>query len=286
MFMENAKQLRPIGQLFADTLKTYRLNFKKLSLLMLWGMIGATPAPIIIIIFKTTGQLFTQHGAAVALIPIFFLLLAFVFNIYWSVSAWLGILVLLKNPEKRIITAFNEGRHLFWGSLAVVTVACSFIALWSLLLIVPGVIFLVFFSFAIFSFVYEGYRRSAALARSKELVNGNWWPVFSRLLILLVVVIIFSSSYDPLYHLNSSIWYQLSIQIVYPLLSVFVINLLWVIYLFLTYNDLIAIKPESLLPKEKNDLWLIRLLTVVVVAAALFYVAFLFFALFIFLAAG
>jgi hypothetical protein len=269
--MENAKKLRPIGQLFSDTWKFYQLNFKKLSLLMLFGLIGVVPyaaSAAIIVSLPTTSLSKTLWGLI--------MFISFVFLIYWCVSTFLGLLIFIKNPEKKIIDVFNEGRKLFWGSLAISMIVNLFILLWSLLFIVPGVIFWVFYCFAMFAFVYGGYRRSAALKRSKELVSGNWWPVFGRILIASAIILIFGIIFESLasFATHLSIYYYLCIALNY-FITFFFFYPLFTIYLTSTYNDLEAIKPESSLPKEKKDYWLVALSSVLVSLAILTFIALL-----------
>lgn len=52
-----------------------------------------------------------------------------------------------------------------------------------LLLIIPGIIFSIWFSLSLYVFVFEEVKGMKALKRSKELVYGYWWPVFGRLFV-------------------------------------------------------------------------------------------------------
>lgn len=53
-----------------------------------------------------------------------------------------------------------------------------------ILLVIPGVIFSIWFAFATYAVALDNERGIAALAKSKSLVRGRWWPVFWRLLVL------------------------------------------------------------------------------------------------------
>lgn len=53
-----------------------------------------------------------------------------------------------------------------------------------LLLVIPGIIFAVWFSLAYYVLVAEDKRGTKALARSKNLVQGHWWQVAGRMLFL------------------------------------------------------------------------------------------------------
>ena len=52
------------------------------------------------------------------------------------------------------------------------------------LFIIPGIIFTIWFSFSRFILIFEDKKGKLAMARSKELVKGYWWPVFGRFLLI------------------------------------------------------------------------------------------------------
>lgn len=54
----------------------------------------------------------------------------------------------------------------------------------TLLLIIPGIIFAIWFNFSIYTYVLEGKTGTEAMKESKILVKGRWWPVFWRLALL------------------------------------------------------------------------------------------------------
>ncbi|MEK7211133.1 MAG: hypothetical protein AAB731_00700 [Patescibacteria group bacterium] len=51
----------------------------------------------------------------------------------------------------------------------------------TILLIIPGIIFAVWFNFALYAYILEGKKYLEALKESKILVTGRWFPVFWRL---------------------------------------------------------------------------------------------------------
>lgn len=53
-----------------------------------------------------------------------------------------------------------------------------------ILLIIPGIIFAIWFIFSNMVVVSEGLRGTAALKESKKYVTGNWWAIFIRMLLL------------------------------------------------------------------------------------------------------
>jgi hypothetical protein len=68
-----------------------------------------------------------------------------------------------------------------------VVVFLGFIAL-----VIPGIIFAVWFSFSYFTLLSEGKKGIEALKASREYVRGHWWPVFGRFVVLCIAMIILS----------------------------------------------------------------------------------------------
>lgn len=93
----------------------------------------------------------------------------------------------------------------------------------SLLLIVPALILMVRWYVAVPVAVIEGKSGTAAMARSKELVQGYGWQVFWLFLlvvlanvafVLLVGAIVVGASGDTVEKATNSLWFSLPIQIV------------------------------------------------------------------------
>ncbi|HOZ36690.1 MAG TPA: hypothetical protein PLR18_02570 [bacterium] len=124
-------------------------------------------------------------------------LAAIIWAIFCSLAAQVGIYLAPESPEsEKIMELFKRGRNLAGKYLVVSFVVGIFTFLWMLLLIVPGIIMSVYYSFAVLCLIYEGYRAGKALKRSKELVKGYWWSVAGRTifigLVMWLVIIILS----------------------------------------------------------------------------------------------
>ncbi len=55
-----------------------------------------------------------------------------------------------------------------------------FVGLWTLLFIIPGIIFSLYYVFSGYSVLFDNQRGLGALRFSKSLVKGRWWPVAWR----------------------------------------------------------------------------------------------------------
>jgi len=98
-----------------------------------------------------------------------------------------------------------------------------------LLLIIPGVIFAIWFTFSTYTVICEDKKGFKALSRSKELVKGYWWPTAKRVFTLIIIIIPFSLSLQFIPYLG-----QLAFMVLFPPFSV--------IYNYLIYQNLREIK--------------------------------------------
>ncbi len=108
------------------------------------------------------------------------------------------------------------------------------------LLIIPGILFTVWFSFAQYVLAAEDTRGMEALLKSKEYVRGHGWGVFGRLLLLMLIFIPISL-----------------IPIVGPLLSM-LLGPFTMIYYNEIYQDLREMKPDITYPVSsgQKSLWI------------------------------
>lgn len=113
--------------------------------------------------------------------------------------------------------------------LALVVAAVSFVA--TLAFIIPGLIIAVSWSMAMFILVVEDVPVRAALRRSRDLVRGWWWPMFSRFLFLFTLLT-----------LQTMIGFVPAVgPIVSALISIVLVPAS-IFYLYLTYKELLDVK--------------------------------------------
>jgi len=75
-----------------------------------------------------------------------------------------------------------------------------------ILLIIPGIIFSIWFAFALYAVVLDSKKDTEAMKYSKKLVSGRWWAVFWRMFLPSLIFMIVSGAVQmPLdYIMNSS----------------------------------------------------------------------------------
>lgn len=125
-----------------------------------------------------------------------------VMAILMTVSGLLMLLALsslvsgsLKNGKLSFSEALKLGKKNYWRLLAFMIVYIVFLLGLTILLIIPGFIFLVFWIFGYFVFIDEGNGIIKALKRSYHIVRGRWWKTLGYMvlidLILILIMIIF-----------------------------------------------------------------------------------------------
>lgn len=187
------EKLTPTLDLFELSVRIWWKNLVKFILVGVWGFIYALIPVAVILLFAI---IMSRQGDNVSLSLEIVSLLAFFFGfcaaIYFMIRGYIGAFLLIKkNYEGKPLEIFKETKSLAAPYIGLSILTAVLVLLWSLLLIVPGIIYSVFYSLAIYVFFFEGKRGMAALRRSQELVKGYWWPVFGRVCFLTAVMWVF-----------------------------------------------------------------------------------------------
>jgi len=121
------------------------------------------------------------------------IILAIVLSIIFYVASLALIHSVFNNSG--IKEAYRFGFKNFFPFIWLTILSALSVAGGMIMLIIPGIVLYLAFSFGIYVFVGEGLRGFQALGRSAQYVKGYWWPVFWRylglfLLALLIVLVI------------------------------------------------------------------------------------------------
>jgi len=216
---------------------------------------------------------FTTGGIGLLiLLAILFFVVIFIIQV-WGQTA---LLYAVKDSQERIgvIESYRRGWHkiisYWWVSLLA-----AFITLGGfLLLIIPGIIFAVWFSLAGFVLIAEDLKGMNALLKSREYVKDKWGGVFWRLffigamslIIYLVPILIFSFLKIPFGE-----------EIIRFIIVLFLTPLI-VTYGFLVYSNLRVIKGEVAFTPTKGKkatFIVIGILGILIIPAILFSTIFL-----------
>jgi hypothetical protein len=245
-------KLTPVFDMLEDACNVYFKNIKKFIGIYLQGLIGFIPLFAILVVFVILLQ-FKTTILAMVFFKIFIvvaLFLACLWAVYYSVRMRAAMMLIIRNNYDSATKSFADSKKYFWAYIWVSLLSSVVIGLWSLLFIIPGVIFMVYYLMVNYTFFFEDFKGRMALRRSRELVKGYWWPVFGRLAFigLAAFIINFVMAIPITYLTKGSAGYDaynLFINIVWALLAPIII-----IYSYYIFRDLLKIKGESKLEKK------------------------------------
>jgi hypothetical protein len=119
--------------------------------------------------------------------------LVVVFDFLIGIVAIIAIIFILKAYlDKKPVSlnfAFDNALNNWIPALGTIILMSVLLFLLFLLLIVPGVIFAVFWAFALFVVLFKGKNGLKALKYSKSVVKGRWWRVFAYQIIFSIIVL-------------------------------------------------------------------------------------------------
>lgn len=238
------EKLTPVFDLFESAVSVWWKNLIKFIFVGAWGFIYAL-IPLAIMVFFGFIILKQGNGAPLALevSSIVIFTVCFAAIIYFLLQGYVGVFLLVKkNYEGGSLETFKEARKYVLSYIGLALMVSVFVLLWSLLLIIPGIIYSILYSLAIYVFFFEGKKGMAAIKRSKELVKGYWWAVFGRVCFLAFVMWIFGVVITvPLSFMpeKSILWYMY-----YGLVQLanFLIGPISLLFSYQIYKDLVRIK--------------------------------------------
>jgi len=117
-----------------------------------------------------------------------------------------------------------------------------------LMLVIPGIIFSVWFIFSAYVFVYEGRKGFEALFASKSYARGYWWPIAGRFLVMFLAiagVVTIVGIFSAIFGAGTAL---ISNAIISMLITPFA-----VLYTILIYRDLVRLKGQPDIEKERKN---------------------------------
>lgn len=203
--MKEDNSLPPIASLFKDSWEEFKKSVLNLFLLFLLSVatyvVVALALVMVFFLFGMGALLFSPGGMQSAFTnPLG--VIAFSLGIILSVFAIVIITIvfqiasirLVYNPEKKqsLIQLIKTSYPFVWP-VFVVSFISGVLSLGGYgLLIIPGIIFSLFFSFSTYEALFNNQRGINALRRSYALFSTNFWGILGRLALFTLITIIIS----------------------------------------------------------------------------------------------
>lgn len=227
-------KLKSAWQLFREAWNLYRSKFKTLIGIMILPVILSIILKELSILSISSPALSQAAWISVVKVIIWLILL------YSQVVSMAALLFAVKN---------NIGIRELYGQAIKNSLSYILVAVLSLLiitsgfiiLIIPGIIFSIWFSLAIYAFIFEDKRGMEALYRSKQLISGNFWKVAWRSLFIFIIALVSIIPFAVIVKVLKD-----SNGFTYNLLPLFITPLV-VFFGALLFQDLVRVKQESIL---------------------------------------
>jgi hypothetical protein len=164
-----------------EILEGYWLKFIGLMLIPLLCLIAGVGVSLLLVVLKLSD---------LAFVVIF--LASLVTAIVAFVSSYAALyLIAGLNYDIKVVTAYKQAFPKFFRIMWINLLVSLAVNFGMIFFIIPGIIFAVWFLFAVPVAVYENLGGTAALSRSRLLVKGQWWPVAWRYLGFILLLSIF-----------------------------------------------------------------------------------------------
>lgn len=195
------------GSIFSKSIKEYSDNFKELFkfMFLFMGIISLVLIIVEIICLIADPSLFTlmTNSASIAelnegtvKLPLYFKIITYFFNI---ISIFLSIFVsaalistTLKKSKFSLRELIDNGKSRYWKFFGFNIVLIIFILLLTLLLIIPGIIFGIYWAFAAYVFFDKKEKIRASLKQSRMIIKDRWWKTLGYLLLIGLILIGFA----------------------------------------------------------------------------------------------
>ncbi|MFA5131049.1 MAG: hypothetical protein WC467_01360 [Patescibacteria group bacterium] len=236
-------KLTPVFDMVEDACGEYWQNIRKFIEVYVRGLLGMLPFFFLGLLYRYLSETtYFLDGLFVRLLSLVILLLAGLAAIYFGVRTRAAMILLIKSKYASAKENFVLSKNYFWSFLGVSLLGALIIALWSILLIIPGIVFAIFYLLFNYTFFFEELKGFKALRRSRELVKGYWWAVFGRVLFVGLIAGVFdfilSSPLGLMVEGSAGfVIYNSIINIIWALLAPII-----VIYIYYIYRDLRALK--------------------------------------------
>ena len=195
------------GSILGESINDYKKNFKEIFKFML--LFFGIPVLIFgliefafyfvdphLLTLVSTPSLLKQLNQGIIKLPLYYRMIDLFFSLIIILLTIFVSAGLIRTTLKKSSFSFRElidnGKAKYGRFLIFNIVFCIFIVLLFLLLIVPGIIFGIYWAFASYIFLDKNEKILPSLKQSRKIVKGRWWKIFGYLLLISIILGVFS----------------------------------------------------------------------------------------------
>jgi|GEM_PF-5896025 len=234
-----------VFDLLEEATRLYKNNFIQLIFIgfvaCLTGLVGSNMKHG----YQMIGRVYTACGAQGSFLPYYFSCTLWacigIASLCFAIWARIAIIKVVHSKGISSSEAYREAFRLTPSYLLVVTLTVLSFLGGSLLLVLPGLVFLCWFCFAPMVLICEGVKGTEALSRSSSYVTGRFWRVVWRL--ILPVFLQFLVSFALSFYIGSAT--KVTDHLISAVLFPF-----WTIYHYTLYKNLKESMPSCVVVEE------------------------------------
>lgn len=165
------------------SVELYQKNYQLFLKYMLLLFIPTGIITIAIVLFGSMTGMLVIYGLSAPLLVYISVLIAATFASLWISLAFIRSLAArYENQEdKPIKDNIQTAVHLIIPAFLISLLTSLMVVGGLILLIIPGLIFIVWFAFTFYAVVIDNHKIKEAFSASRQLVKGRWWKVLWRL---------------------------------------------------------------------------------------------------------
>ena len=271
---ENSSELKAklpkATALLSDAWRLYKSRWKTFLGIIVVSVLLMIVAFIVFGIVTFVLGFLTAFVPEIQILNMIFFFISFVvlFSMIIIIQFWsqVALIYAIKDSAENIgiKESFRRGRHkirsFFW-----VSVLASFIIMGGFLLfIIPGIIFSIWFSLAIYIVIAEDLKGMDAILKSREYIRKYWWSVLWRFLfffiVIYIIMIVFGIAFFVFaYAISTILDFSLDFESFWMIVNFsmqiisFILAPLTIIYSFFVYRGLKNVKGDfEFKPSKKS----------------------------------
>lgn len=199
--------LKPAGEIISESFHLYLKNFRAFIPYLVIMFLPALILSLLGAAFLYLEVLWPVSGLATNIILLILRLAEMILSLWTYIALTRALNAVFLNQSLSWKEGFKTSSRFIWPFIILSILKFLIVLGGTILLIIPGIIFSVWYNFALYPVILDGMKSMAALQNSHALVSGRWWSVAFRLFIIglllllisvaLVLLILFISNYLP-----------------------------------------------------------------------------------------
>lgn len=186
----------PFRRLLAHTLAIYRDNFYLFAPIIVFIYLPLNTIFELLTVRQPTGTEQTWDVLQKSL------QISQVLEMFWGVFGTMAIIytvkVVITNTKANVVDILSHSFSLGIKGIATNFLMSILLVGLTIMLIIPGIIFLVYWQFALTAVVLSGVSLTAALSYSKLLVQGRWWKTAQYSIWIMAITLFASIVYSTI----------------------------------------------------------------------------------------